>query len=118
MTPVPSDPTVAMFSGYDWAASLQSPLDVGKKGEFFFLNRVFNCAGEEKGVAKTENRPQQSCNSLSGSELKRRESMESFYSSSVLSTTFTSFPRHPDDSSLWPRVTQVLQMSRKEEREW
>ena len=116
MTPGP-DPAVAMFIGYDWSASLQPPADGGKKGETFFLNSyVQNCAGEEKGVGKAENR--QSCNSVSGSELKRKASMESFYSSSVSSTTFTSFPRHPDDSSLWPRVTQVLQMSRKEERGW
>ena len=88
------------------------------KERWNFLPKPFvqNCAGEEKEVGKTENR--QSCNSLSGSELKRKASMESFYSSSVSSTTFTSFPRHPDDSSLWPRVTQVLQMSRKEERGW
>ena len=51
-------------------------------------------------------------------ELKRKASMQSFYSSSVSSTTFTSFPPHPDDSSLWPKVTQVLQMSRKEEKGW
>ena len=48
LTPVPSDPTVAMFSGYDWAASLHSPLDVGKKGATFFLNRVFKTVQEKK----------------------------------------------------------------------
>ena len=42
------DTTVAMFIGYDWAASLQPPTDVGKKGETSFLNRVFKIVQEKK----------------------------------------------------------------------
>ena len=48
LTPGP-DPTVAMFIGYEWSASLQPPADGGgKKGETFFLNRIFKIAQEKK----------------------------------------------------------------------
>ena len=47
LTPGP-DPTVAMFIGYEWSASLQPPADGGKKGETFFLNRIFKIVQEKK----------------------------------------------------------------------
>ena len=48
LTPGP-DPAVAMFIGYDWSASLQPPADGGgKKGETFFLNRMFKIVQEKK----------------------------------------------------------------------
>ena len=124
----PVSTTVAMFIGLDWAAPLQAPLraplqaplDAGMKGDVsqvFVLHDISagDSGNEKKGVKCKENM-NQGFNSVSGSntmEVKRKASMQSFYSSSVSSSTYTSFPPHPDDSSsLWPRVSQVLQMSR------
>ena len=107
-----------MFIGYDWGVPLRTPPDAGFKGEITFPKTLpsYNYAiagdsGAEKKVVKSK----EGSNPV---ELKRKASMESFFSSSVSSTTYTSFPPHPQDSSLWPRVTQVLQMSRKEEAGW
>ena len=47
LTPGP-DPAVAMFIGYDWSASLQPADGGGKKGETFFLNRMFKIVQEKK----------------------------------------------------------------------
>ena len=118
----PVSTTVAMFIGLDWAAPLQVPLqaplqappDKGDVSQVFVLHDI--SSGDEKKGVKCKENMNQGFNSVSGSntmEVKRKASMQSFYSSSVSSSTYTSFPPHPDDSSsLWPRVSQVLQMSR------
>ena len=66
----------------------------------------------EKGYQDSASR----CTSVPGStsiveEVKRREGLQNFHSSSKLSTSFTSFPTHPDDNtfdhnSAWVRMSQ------------
>ena len=66
----------------------------------------------EKGYQDSASR----CTSVPGStsiveEVKRSEGLQNFHSSSKLSTSFTSFPTHPDDNtvdhnSTWVRVSQ------------
>merc|ERR1712038_1495973 len=91
----------AMF-GLRWAAcSLQASHYSGDS-----VDRM------EKGYQDSGSR----CNSVPGSssvveEVKRREGLQNFHCSSKLSTSFNSFPTHPDDNTFdhnspWVRMSQ------------